>query len=302
MVKPTLLFAHATGFCKQVWDPVIRRLKLSPLLQGAVEQYVTYDQPYHGVNRDNSVPAQLYPKSDNPQVPRVRHPMNNWPEITANAAWEQVQKLQLAGTEHTPLIGIGHSMGAAALWATEAKHPGTFDGLILFEPIYGEINEEYGKKAEFLVSVTLSREKKWPSMEDAVTHFQNWKNFSTWDRETLAGWIDGAVVFDEEQQAAVLACDPLIEASIYAGSRLVLSERELAAPRCPITFHSGDRTKLFYRDVFDNFEALHPKIYKIHDPLPNTSHLLVFEDPEASTNAILSDLEDILQPLMHAQL
>ncbi|RLN94221.1 hypothetical protein BBJ28_00018697, partial [Nothophytophthora sp. Chile5] len=41
----TLLFAHANGFCKETWDPVIRRLKQSPMLQQAVEEYVTYDQP-----------------------------------------------------------------------------------------------------------------------------------------------------------------------------------------------------------------------------------------------------------------
>ncbi|ETP33702.1 hypothetical protein F442_17827 [Phytophthora nicotianae P10297] len=289
----TLLFAHATGFCKQVWDPVIRRLKLSPLLQGAVEHYVTYDQPCHGVNRDNSVPGQVYYKNDDRNSPRVRHPMNNWPEISTDAAWMQVQKLQSAGIERRPLIGIGHSMGAAALWATEAKHPGTFDGLILFEPIYGEVDTEYEKKADFLVSLTLAREKKWPSMEDATTHFNNWKNFSTWDREMLASWISGAVVFDEEQHAAVLACDPIIEASIYAGSRLVLTESELAAPRCPVTFHSGDRTKLFDQNVFDGFVTAHPDIYTNHEPLPKTSHLLIFEDPEATTNAVLSDLKNL---------
>ncbi|KAG7387083.1 hypothetical protein PHYPSEUDO_014737 [Phytophthora pseudosyringae] len=294
MAKPaaTLLFAHATGFCKQVWDPVIRRLKLSPLLQGAATQFVTYDQPYHGVNRDNSVPAQLCPKSDDPKTPRVKHPMNNWPAISADAAWGQVQKLQSTRAERRPLIGIGHSMGAAALWATEAKHPGTFDGLILFEPIYGEVDEAYSKKADFLVSLTLAREKKWPSLEAAVSHFENWKNFSTWDREMLAAWIKGAVMFDEEQQAAELACDPLIEAAVYAGSRLVLTEAELAAPRCPVTLHSGDRTKLFDRSLLDSFEAAHPTIYTNHAPLPQTSHLMLFEDPAASTSAILSDLQN----------
>ncbi|POM75438.1 Serine protease family S33 [Phytophthora palmivora] len=291
MAKPaTLLFAHATGFCQQVWDPIIRRLKLSPSLQGAVEQYVTYDQPYHGVNRDNSVIGQVYHKNDDPKSPRVKHPMNNWPDITADAAWEQAQKL----TDRRPLIGIGHSMGAAALWATEAKHPGTFDGLILFEPIYGEVDADYDKTADFLVSLTLARESKWPSMNDAVSHFENWKNFSAWDREMLAKWINGAVVFDEEQQAAVLACDPVTEASIYAGSRLVLTESELAAPQCSVTFHSGDRTKLFDHNVFDNFAAKHPNIYTNHAPLPKTSHLMVFEDPEASTNAIVADLNRLL--------
>ncbi|KAF4042974.1 Alpha/beta hydrolase family [Phytophthora infestans] len=289
----TLLFAHATGFCKQVWDPIIRRLKCSPLLQNAVDQYVTYDQPYHGVNRDNSVLSQVYYKNNDPNALRVRHPMNNWPEISADAAWEQVQKLQSSGTERRPLIGIGHSMGAAALWATEAKHPGTFDGLILFEPIYGEVDAEYDKKADFLVSLTLAREKKWSSIEAAVTHFENWKNFASWDREMLASWIKGAVVFDQDQQAAVLACDPLIEASVYAGSRLVLAENQLAAPRCPVTFHSGDRTKLFDRSVFDKFEATHPAIYTNHTPLPKTSHLMVFEDPAAATNAIVADLKNL---------
>ncbi|KAE9000534.1 hypothetical protein PR002_g18161 [Phytophthora rubi] len=295
----TVLFAHATGFCRQVWGPVIRRLKLSPQLQDAVERYVTYDQPYHGINRDESVPGQLYHKNDDPKSPRVRHPMNNWPDISADAAWEQVQKLQSTAGERGPLIGIGHSMGAAALWATEARHPGTFDGLILFEPIYGEVDASYDEKADFLVSLTLARESKWPSMAAAVSHFENWKNFSTWDRETLAGWIKGAVVFDEEQQAAVLACSPLIEASVYAGSRLCLTDSELAAPRCHISFHSGDRTKLFDRSVFDGLAAEYPNVYTNHPPLPNTSHLMVFEDPEATTDAILSDLKQLTlaQPL-----
>ncbi|KAG7398702.1 hypothetical protein PHYBOEH_010652 [Phytophthora boehmeriae] len=301
MAKPnaTLLFAHANGFCKQVWDPVIRRMKRSPLLQGAVDRYVTYDQPFQGVNRDESVGAQVYHKDDDPKAPRVKHPLNDWPDIAADAALEQVQQIQSSvNGARRPLIGIGHSMGAAALWATEARHPGTFDGLILFEPIYGETDAVYDKKKDFLVSITLARENKWPSLDAAAAHFDKWKNFASWDREVLAKWVEGGVVYDEQQKAAVLACHPHVEAAVYTGNRLCLSESELAAPRCPITFHSGDRTKLFDTDVFESLAAQFPNIYTTNAPLPNTSHLMLFEDPEASTNAILTDLAKlpVMQP------
>ncbi|RLN56842.1 hypothetical protein BBJ29_006407 [Phytophthora kernoviae] len=302
MAKPgvTLLFAHANGFCKQVWDPVIRRMKSSPLLQGAVDRYVTYDQPFQGANRDESVPSQVYHKDDDPKSPRVKHPLNDWPEISVDAVLKQVQQIQVtADRARRPLIGIGHSMGAAAMWATEARHPGTFDGLILFEPIYGEVDAVFEKKADFLVSITLARENKWPSLDAAASHFNKWENFASWDREVLAQWVKGGVVFDEEQKAAVLACHPHVEAAVYSGGRLCLTESELAAPCCPISFHSGDCTKLFDTNLFESLATQFPSIYKTNNPLPNTSHLMLFEDPEASTNAILADLErlPIFQPL-----
>ncbi|RLN48041.1 hypothetical protein BBJ28_00026460, partial [Nothophytophthora sp. Chile5] len=301
----TLLFAHANGFCKETWDPVIRRLKQSPMLQQAVEEYVTYDQPFQASNRDESVLGEVYYKDDKPSSPRVKHPLNNWPDITAEAAYQQVQRLNVAaeGGPRRPLIGIGHSMGAAALWATEARHPGTFNGLILFEPIYGETDAAYNKSVDFLVSITLARDNKWyvaglvlvlqPTVEAAVSHFENWNNFASWDRESLASWIKGGVVYDETQQAAVLACHPQVEAAVYSGPRLCLTESELAAPQCPVTFHSGSRTRLFDRDVFERLADQHPGVYTTHPPLPNTSHLLVFEDPAASTAAILTDLEKL---------
>lgn len=162
----TLLFAHGSGFCKEIWDPIIRRVQASSLLRKhaatAVDQQqspprcVTFDFPFHGTKRDESVAATVH--SENPASLRVSHTGNQWVEWSSQEVYEQVQKL---GVKKAPLIGIGHSLGAVALWNTEVKHPGTFDGLILFEPIYALHSAADIKSIDFLTAITLQRESKW---------------------------------------------------------------------------------------------------------------------------------------------
>ncbi|KAI9997637.1 hypothetical protein PInf_001568 [Phytophthora infestans] len=49
-------------------------------------------------------------------------------------------------------------MGAGGLWNAEVQDPGTFDGLILFEPVYGEDDPVVTDQVtSFLVGVTLKR-------------------------------------------------------------------------------------------------------------------------------------------------
>ncbi|TYZ67097.1 hypothetical protein PybrP1_008918, partial [[Pythium] brassicae (nom. inval.)] len=127
----TLLFAHGGGFCKQIWDPIIHQLQDSPLLHGKATEYLAFDFPFHGANRDESVtPAVVF---DTPTSPRMTHPGNAWLTWGPAAVLEQVQALRRMQDENklprTKLIGVGHSMGAASLWNTEAQFPGTFDGL-----------------------------------------------------------------------------------------------------------------------------------------------------------------------------
>ena len=160
----TLLFAHATGFCKEIWSPIVRRVQASLLLRqhaGDV-QCIAFDFPYHGSLRDESVTPELH--LEDPAAPRVTHTMNQWVQVSSDALYAQVKQLRAAeasATHKTPIIGIGHSMGAVALWNTEVNHPGTFDGLVLFEPVYRLHVGPTAPSTRFLLNLSLQREYQW---------------------------------------------------------------------------------------------------------------------------------------------
>lgn len=295
----TLLFAHGGGFCRQIWDPIIRELQASPLLQqqqsGIATEFVTFDFPLHGANRDESVTPKLL--LENPTSPRVEHTGNAWMEWGPAEVLAQVQALRRKEEEHklprAKLIGVGHSMGAASLWKIEVSHPGTFDGLILFEPIYGVVNAVASASIDFLVSISLKRESRWPSREDAVRHFEGFRNFAAFDRESLAAYLDGALATAADG-STVLACHPHIEASLYCGTPLLLAEDELARAQCAIHLLGGSRSRLFARPYFDKMAAALPHIYAVSEPMPNASHAMVLEQPRASAAEVLAALKSLL--------
>ncbi|POM60912.1 Serine protease family S33 [Phytophthora palmivora] len=289
----TLLFAHGGGFCKQIWDPIIRRLKTSNILEQVATEYVAFDFPYHGTKRDESVPPKL--DMSNPTSPRVWHPAQDLLPFTTAQVQHQVQLLKkINGEKRLPLIGIGHSMGAGALWNMEVQDPGTFDALILFEPVYGQEDPAMADKVtSFLVSATLQRKLSWSSRNEAVQHFENLKNFSSWDRESLAAYLEGALVEDATTGKTVLACHPHIEASLYCHKILRFTDDELKRPKCTVRFHSGERSNMFFTPYFEHAVQECPEIYSMNEPMQRCTHLMVLEDPELTTTKILSDLAKI---------
>ncbi|KAF1324003.1 Serine protease family s33, partial [Globisporangium splendens] len=291
----TLLFAHGGGFCKEIWDPITRRLQASPLLkqQNAATRIVMFDFPYHGTKRDESVPAKV--NMETPTSPRVIHSGNQWIQWSTEEVYRQVQAIHASAGDgkRAPLIGIGHSMGAVALWNTEVTHPGTFDGLILFEPVYSWDEQEESKSIDFLVSITLNRESKWLSRDAAAAHFDALRNFASWDRESLKSYLQGAVVDNNDGSNLVsLACHPLIECSLYSGRMLSLTDDQLARPKCRAVFQSGERTQLFKHDLFCSLAETYSGIYKVAPPMPKTSHLMVLEDPAEAARRILESLTE----------
>ncbi|KAG3186424.1 hypothetical protein PC128_g12975 [Phytophthora cactorum] len=208
---PILLFVHGTNFCKEIWRPIERHLKASPVFQHIIH-FVSIDLPYHGSKRDDSVPAVI-----NEVTPSVKHPASKF--VTLN---------------------------------TEAE-----------------------------------------TRQAAVSYFENVKGFATWNRESLACWLDGAIVQEKPgSEAVVLACHPTIEVAIYCGERLWLSDSEMSSVACPVKIHSSGDSWLFDPVFFGNLEKKWPRIYKNHPPMKNTTHNLIMERPKECTDAIHADLKE----------
>ncbi|KAG7387078.1 hypothetical protein PHYPSEUDO_014732 [Phytophthora pseudosyringae] len=182
-------------------------------------------------------------------------------------------------------------MGAGALWNAEVQDPGTFDALILFEPLHGEEDPAMTDKVtSFLVTATLQRKASWSSRQEAAQYFGNLKSFSTWDREALAAYVEGALVEDGPTRKTVLACTPHIEASLYCYELLRFTDDELKRPKCSIRFHGGECSNMFFTSHFEHAVDVCPDVYSLDEPMNKCTHLLVLEDPETAANRIMSDL------------
>ncbi|KAJ0395125.1 hypothetical protein P43SY_004618 [Pythium insidiosum] len=296
-----LLFAHGGSFCKQVWAPITRRLQAMPAMQRVQAECMAFDMPFHGERRDVSQRPELH--LENPAKPRVSHPTMRWMTWGPAEVARQVASLQAssAGSQRIPLIGIGHSLGAASLWATEMASPGTFDGLILFEPMTDWNGHPYREKAiDFHVGLTLQRRAAWDSFEEAQAELSSSKSYARWHPESLQAYIQGAVVKSNPENNVldadknyVLACHPHLEAAGYCGGLLPMAGYAVDAIKCRVFLQYGGRTQLFFPEYYQSLVQRFPQLYRIDDAVPNTTHALVLEDPDAVATRINSILQEL---------
>ncbi|GMF65138.1 unnamed protein product [Phytophthora lilii] len=283
----TLVFAHGCGFSKEMWTPVIRRLKASAVVEKLGTEFVSFDFPYHGSRGDVELAETLTVLRD-PKTPRVTGECEHVKSWYWKAIPEQVQALRKKPTD--VLVGVGFSMGSGALWAMEVAHPGTFDALILFEPALDTKTPRTQAMLSTQVSLTVVFR---PSRAAAEAYFQTAEAYSSWDREALAAHVSGAVV-DQADGSASLACDPRLEASLYSMKPLHFSDTELQQPKCPIRFHWGSRSKMCFEKVLKAIETKCPHIYTLRDAMPGLGHLVVLENPALTAANIILELEQLV--------
>jgi pimeloyl-ACP methyl ester carboxylesterase len=173
----TVYFSHATSFCGAVWDPVRTRLE--------DVDTVAFDHPGHGAG----------------------------PPLETPVDWRVFGEFVLDVTEPGG-IGVGHSMGAAALAMAQAADPAHFRAMLLIEPVMFPPPYSRDTKRD-MVERAARRRRTFQSRKEAADSFRDRGAFLGWDQAAFDGYIACGLIGDGPVH---LACDPVIESDIYGGS------------------------------------------------------------------------------------
>jgi pimeloyl-ACP methyl ester carboxylesterase len=202
-------FAHATSFCGAVWRPVIEGLP-------DVEP-VTWDFAGHG----------------------------SGPGLEPPFEWSIFGEQVLTETEPGG-VGVGHSMGAAALVMAQLSDPRRFRFMVLIEPVV--FPAPYARfERDHMAAIALKRKRTFGSRDEALENFASRPAFAGWDRRALEGYVDGGLV--EVGGGVALACSPEVEAEIYRSSRAHETWEKLDQIEIPVLVISGAESNTIPPDL-----------------------------------------------------
>eukprot|EP00042_Codosiga_hollandica_P029640 m.165721 g.165721 ORF g.165721 m.165721 type:complete len:351 (-) comp53124_c0_seq7:102-1154(-) len=239
-----LLFCHATGFCKEVWMPVIEDLLFS--LQGSDRvtslELAVLDFNGHGDSREMSTNPLLWPENN---VQDVMSVLKSWDELVPAPAHSHSLPQSQQSLGASQVIGIGHSMGGGTLLNAELKHPGTFSELVLYEPITFMPNEvitlsQYQKVESKLTKATKSRRESFPNTEDFEQYLSTRPAFSRWDARVRHAYAQFGLTPSQSRTDWTLKCRPSFESVIY--STMVDIWEQLPTISAKAHFLAGEHT------------------------------------------------------------
>ena len=201
-----VFFVHATGFCKETWDPVTTHLADLP--------FAAIDQRGHGSST-------------------VGEPPFDWWDLGGD-----ILAVLDAFTVTHPTIGVGHSSGAAALAMAELLRPGAFDHLVLIEPI--TFPGPYGPGDDHPLTLgARKRQSHFTSLDDVVGRFRSRGPFARWTEGALDTYARFGTVARADGSRQ-LACSPDVEAEFYRAATTHAAWERLPEIRCPITLVVGE--------------------------------------------------------------
>ena len=254
-----LLLGHATGFCKEIWRPVVDELRR----HGVGATALAWDARGHG----------------------------RAPPFSSRVTWQALARdlvdLVDALSPSSPVIGVGHSMGGAILVMADLIRPGLLSGMMLIEPVIISPNYRGGKPSLALMAAT--RRPTFPSREYVVASYRSKPLFRRWHEDAFSGYIEGGL--KPHTEGVALACLPEVESAIFEASveTVDMYERldELVAPiKLLITEHPGE-----LKDVMKALEGRLPNTRTSF--LAGQTHMVVMERPDLVAAEIAGFVDDL---------
>lgn len=275
-----ILFAHATGFNKEIMNPIVEDLS-SLLDTNNISVYgYSIDFTGHGDSRD-----------------RIKHFGKGllWSDFAPEDIREVVNKNQ---ESEGLLIGVGHSMGAACLVMAELKYPNMFDGLILYEPILYPPGPSASAASSILAANALKRRYQWKSYEHAGTALENRGIFSAMDRRAFYGYIYGGMFENINDNCVELKCSPQVESKMFSQPHVSIWN-DLQEIKCKTLVMCGSNSTHLqgyaaYKDTPELFQDMsrHFSNSKFQ-VMRNTGHFGPLERSREFSNVIFDFLNEV---------
>ena len=248
-----VLMVHATGFCKEVWRPVVSSL----LEQRPATRTLALDLRGHG---------------DSLQM----GPPYGWDLLTDDVIFTM--------GERTGLVGVGHSCGAAVVARAAALAPDLFSSIILVEPII--FPPPYARADIPLAVVAQRRRSRFDSRDAAYTRFASGP-MATWKPDALAAYVDFGFIDDGDGVA--IKCKPSVEADVFREGGNHDTWDLVPDISIPVTIVSGERSDTHTQPFLD---ALHQQFDNpTMVSVPETGHFLPMERPDVIAGLIARALE-----------
>jgi pimeloyl-ACP methyl ester carboxylesterase len=191
-------------------------------------------------------------------------------------------------------IGMGHSFGAVNTVLMNRLDPGSFNRLVLLDPIIGSptwvfsanLLQIFGLSKRLpLAKQAAIRTRHWPNEEALWNYFHQRGIFKGWDDDCLRSYLQHAMNQDEQGEFH-LKCPPEIEAGIFASYTRNLWPA-LRAIRQQTDLYFGSSS---YPFVVKSARVLDRDFATITSHEMAGGHCFMQQHPEASSEKVLENL------------
>jgi pimeloyl-ACP methyl ester carboxylesterase len=253
--KFRLFFVHATGFCKEMWLPVVEDLAARGLSFSAT----AIDQMGHGASTRNwDVPV-------------------DW--------WQNGRdQVQVAGGVPFDMV-IGHSSGAGNAVLAALIDLDFTRRMLLIEPIV--LPPPYVQDTEHpLVVGALRRKRRFESREAAYANFHGRGAFSGWDERVFEAYIDHGFVA-EPDGSVVIACAPEHESEFFGSATAHGGWERMAQVAAPIHIVAGEKSDSHTPEFVELQRARFGATSEI---IAGVGHLVPMEAPGIVADVVIQQL------------
>jgi len=211
--------------------------------------------------------------------------------------------LKFLAPQPTPVIGVGHSIGAIVTLRAALREPGKFRALVLLDPVLFVPSRligwrffsalGLGDRVHPLIKGTKKRRRVFDDLETVFRGYRSRNIFRYMSDANLRIYIEG-ITQPKADHTYGLVYSPEWEAQIYrTGLRDFDIWRNLPKLEVPTLFIRGAETDTFLKNAARLIKRKQPKVRV--ETLEKSTHLLPIERPQEVFDMVQSFLRETLK-------